>query len=517
MGLDTTEIQSGVAKAKNVFRNFAGAVAGYMSFSFAKKIIDQFDAIGKRAKDLDMSASGMLKLKETADLAGVGFEKVEQGLKSFSQRAAEGDESFAKLGISLTDNNGAMKTTEALLHETADKFKELKGSSDVASASWKLFGGDALEMTRVLEQGSDAIKDLSSSAKQIDSACDAAARFNDQLASLEHTAVRCFAHVLDSVSGLVEFAQDLWNGQSLGTTRLNKETARFVEQQQKQQQKLQTSIQRAEEKRVEAAKKADADYMAHYKATEEERLKILAEIFIAEEKFAFENLSLHEKVAQRKKEVAELEAEISTYDKDSIAYARTAKELSEKKIDLFKLEKDYAAKIKENRKAELEHAKQLRDTEQNNLNLLKERAKIVNDVLAQQKQARDANRNQLAGDSGARGQAARNAREAQSYADKADKAWNEGRYNDYAKYKRRQEAKEQRSDQKQAERLDKQIDDAKKRGDSDTADRLQKEKENRGLDKTKNKKDVESRVKDIDDKLKQMAEDISTMVGALDE
>lgn len=74
---------------------------------------------------------------------------------------------FAKLGVTTIDATGKQKDFETLLFEIADKFKDLPNGIDKTALSMQLFGRQGKDIVKVLNLGSDGIKDLEKKADEL--------------------------------------------------------------------------------------------------------------------------------------------------------------------------------------------------------------------------------------------------------------------------------------------------------------------------------------------------------------
>lgn len=519
LGMDSAAFEKGIDKAKGTLKSFAGAIGGFFAISAIKGMIDDFDALGKRAEDLGMRASGLLALREAAEHAGMEAGQLDSAIKSFSDKALKGDEAFKKLGISLTDSKGQLKTTGELLYETADKMKEMQGSTEAAAAQVELFGGDNLAMQRVLEQGSEVLKDF---REGIDEAAMASARLNDAMSDAKQLATEAVAKTISNVQVLFDMIGDLASGRSYDFTFAQKENERLnreVEKNRKRQEAAQQRAMAEQRKREEElAKQREADELDHQK-TRQETADIVA-------KYQWEELSTAEKVAKKKEELKKLEAETRTLAQSSHEYAIVQNEYAKGYVELKKLEKELQREINDEAKKKADEDKKRQDREKKFLDdkkkaekslqdLYEERARIVNETLQKQSEAQSAMLDRI-GSSGAKtGDAKRNVDKAKEYGNKAEQAFGEGRMGDYTKYKRQQEKAEQRAIEKQKEKLERAGADALKKGDKDTYNRLKKEYEQAGLGNKK--KPVDEAVKEIDEKVKEMKDHLAELVNGLKE
>lgn len=74
---------------------------------------------------------------------------------------------FDRIGVSTKDAEGKQKDFSSILLEVADKFKTMPDGIDKTALSMELFGRSGKDMIRVLNLGSDGIKDLEAQADKL--------------------------------------------------------------------------------------------------------------------------------------------------------------------------------------------------------------------------------------------------------------------------------------------------------------------------------------------------------------
>jgi hypothetical protein len=179
-----------------VSSRLAGAVKSYLThFS------DLGDAFEKWSKATGMSTELLSGLSHAASMSGSSFENIRIGLKTFTQAAYDASrggktqqEMFKALGLSVTEADGSLKTTDRLLYETADAMKSMSdGTARVAIAS-KLFGRSGLELLPMLVEGSKGIRALTADAERLgivwsQQDAEAAAKFQDSMTRFKQSLV----------------------------------------------------------------------------------------------------------------------------------------------------------------------------------------------------------------------------------------------------------------------------------------------------------------------------------------
>ena len=142
--------------------------------SFIQNSIDAADAAGKSAQATGLLVDEYTALKYAAELAGVGTEKLDGALGKFNKTidgAAQGGksqtEAFKRLGISVRDAEGNVKTSGALLAEVADKFQQLPDGGQKSALAMQLFGMSGAAMIPLLNEGAAGLAEMRKEAEAL--------------------------------------------------------------------------------------------------------------------------------------------------------------------------------------------------------------------------------------------------------------------------------------------------------------------------------------------------------------
>jgi hypothetical protein len=97
-------------------------------------------------------------------------------------------EAFSKLGISVRDANGQLKTADVVMAEVADKFKTYADGPEKSAIALRIFGKAGADMIPLLNDGGDAMRDNIAYAKQYSGVTEelaaASDNFNDSMGRL---------------------------------------------------------------------------------------------------------------------------------------------------------------------------------------------------------------------------------------------------------------------------------------------------------------------------------------------
>jgi len=166
------------------------ALNGYLAHTLSTA-----DAQVQLSRETNISMEAIQEWGYVASVNGSSAEALESSINELSKRMGEAviennevTKAFDRLGISLRDNNGDMKTADVVMRELADSFKRLNLSSQEQKAYLDKLGIDE-SMLQTLQLSTDAIDGLIKKAKALGvlSQDDAnqIASFNDSLTTLK--------------------------------------------------------------------------------------------------------------------------------------------------------------------------------------------------------------------------------------------------------------------------------------------------------------------------------------------
>ncbi|NBE05927.1 phage tail tape measure protein [Paragemmobacter ruber] len=158
--------------------------------------IDQADAMGETAEKLGVSVEAYSALSYAANVLGVSQEGLETSTRNLSRQmaaAAGGSEAaqatFAKLGVSVTDAAGEVRSADAVMADLADGFAQLPDGAEKTALAMQLFGRSGADMLLMMNGGADQLRALADEARTLGlvidgDTADAAGKFNENLDKL---------------------------------------------------------------------------------------------------------------------------------------------------------------------------------------------------------------------------------------------------------------------------------------------------------------------------------------------
>ena len=157
---------SAIAAAGRGLRNFALAgTAAAVAFGYMyKRVAGGIDKIHKLSQSTGVAAERLQGLQLAANEAGISNQELNKSILTFNGRIGEASEgmksylqNFDKLGISIRDGNGNLKTTDVLLSEVATQFNTIASTSEKAAIAQDLFGRTGKQILPLLKNGAEGL------------------------------------------------------------------------------------------------------------------------------------------------------------------------------------------------------------------------------------------------------------------------------------------------------------------------------------------------------------------------
>jgi hypothetical protein len=210
VGADTKPLAAGLKQATDMGNRFSSQFASVgksLSMQFTAPIIAGAGALGLIAKQTADYADRVDKMSQRLGLGreafqqwdfvlsqnGVSIDQLQTGMKSLAQRmqeaargTGEGADMFRRLGVSVTDTGGRMKTQEEAFTDTVRALQQMEGGIEKAALAQKLFGRSGQELLPMLNQSKGSIDELMERARALglvmgDDAVNAGVQFTDTM------------------------------------------------------------------------------------------------------------------------------------------------------------------------------------------------------------------------------------------------------------------------------------------------------------------------------------------------
>lgn len=217
--LATQVINSVIDGLKNLGAEFVDMV---------KDVGELGDEIDKESQKLGISAEKYQELSYAMEMSGASIDNVKKGMMQINtalagvENGVEGaSEKFDALGVSLTNADGSLRSSEDVLLESIDALASMEDVTQRNALANDIFGKSYTELAPLLNTGAEGIKDLMTEAEdygmvmsgEIVSASadfdDALTRMNGTMQGLKNNMVGTF---LPSLTTVINGFSDLANG-----------------------------------------------------------------------------------------------------------------------------------------------------------------------------------------------------------------------------------------------------------------------------------------------------------------
>lgn len=149
------------------------AVVGGIS-AMATKTSDYADKFDKASLRTGIAVEDLQRLNYAAGQSGISLETVEKSAKKLSFRLGEVSEGnkttiamFEKLGVSVTDSNGNLRSSSDVYNDTIKKLADMGDTAQATAVGTDLFGKAFTDMKPLLAEGSDGIQELEDRADSL--------------------------------------------------------------------------------------------------------------------------------------------------------------------------------------------------------------------------------------------------------------------------------------------------------------------------------------------------------------
>ena len=195
-------VKSGARSAGKIVKaGFAAATAAVGALSGAllvasKDVLKFGDQIHKANLRLGISTEALSQLRHAADLSGVSFESLQNGLRymerQLSEVAAKGKgpakEALDALGLSIQDLRGLKPETQFEI--ISEQLSKVADSTDKAAIAAKLYGARGVELIQMAADGASGIRAMREEADSLgltlsQDGANAIADFNDTMTRLK--------------------------------------------------------------------------------------------------------------------------------------------------------------------------------------------------------------------------------------------------------------------------------------------------------------------------------------------
>ena len=216
-------LRGAAAGALGAMRSFLPVLGVAGIAAFAKRNLDAADSMSKLSQRTGIAAPTLDKFRKVAELSDTSIQSLEKafpnlarGIKdAIDKGTGPAAEAFTQLGIGLTDANGKIRDTDAVMLDLADKFQQMPDGTEKAALASQIFGQRlGSELIPLLNSGGDAVRNMGTALTQ--DFADKAAAFNDKLENVQEKlgdmALRLTEALLPALEAIIPAIESLVTG-----------------------------------------------------------------------------------------------------------------------------------------------------------------------------------------------------------------------------------------------------------------------------------------------------------------
>ena len=162
---------AGVRKAATALAA-AGAAAGGALLAMTYELAAAGNTAAKQARMFGLSVQSYQELSHAAEQSGASIAEVTDVMKDLSKNAYDAvhgnvqfAEMFKRLGVTLTDSEGKLRSQEDLFMDVAEGMKSLTDDTERLALSEKLLGGSAKKLQPLFDAGREGIAAMRAEAR----------------------------------------------------------------------------------------------------------------------------------------------------------------------------------------------------------------------------------------------------------------------------------------------------------------------------------------------------------------
>ena len=191
---------TGISRAAGVLAASIGALT-YKSAKWA----DNLNTLQKKyrigAKSLQMYAAAANLVDVDVDTITKAHVKLNKTMGSAAKGSKTAVETFEKLGISIQDENGALRDNDEVFQEAIQALGQMENETERDALAMDLFGKSATELNPLIEDGGETYKNFAETMKKYDldfvdqETLDKANEFNDKIDTIKSIGLIAFQSI----------------------------------------------------------------------------------------------------------------------------------------------------------------------------------------------------------------------------------------------------------------------------------------------------------------------------------
>ena len=175
----------------------AAAGAATAMVGMAVKAAASADDLLTLSNQTGFNVRELQRLQYAAPFVDTSFETMTGSIQKLTKQMASGSDKFEELGINIYDVHGELRDASDVWYETIEALGKIENETERDIAAQELFGKSATELSGIIDDSGQSLKDLGEEAENTGlimstDAVEGAVEFNNQLDKLKQTASQAF-------------------------------------------------------------------------------------------------------------------------------------------------------------------------------------------------------------------------------------------------------------------------------------------------------------------------------------
>lgn len=183
-----SQVSEATAKLAEKTKYVSAAAAGMATalIGNAIKSAAAADDLATLSAQTGLTVEELQKMQYASNLVDVSVDDMVGSVKKLTMQMGKGSDVFEKLGVSITDSNGEMRSATDVWYESLEALSQIQNETERDALSMELFGKSAASLTGIIDDGGAAMKELGQEAEDLGlvmsgDAVNAAVEFNNQM------------------------------------------------------------------------------------------------------------------------------------------------------------------------------------------------------------------------------------------------------------------------------------------------------------------------------------------------
>lgn len=169
VGEQMKQVGSKIEDVGKKLSKISGAAAGALTAlgGITYKSMQSADEMATLSKQVGISTDTLQKWSYASELVDVSLDTMTGALKKVTKSMTGHEETWKKLGVSVTDGTGQMRSAEDVFYDTLQALSKVGNETERDQIAMDLFGRSASDLAGVIDDGGGALKQYGQEAEDL--------------------------------------------------------------------------------------------------------------------------------------------------------------------------------------------------------------------------------------------------------------------------------------------------------------------------------------------------------------